>query len=77
MKRYCLITLSIVILLYFLNIDKYLNYQFENSMGYLFFYTFVFLLRKDIKPQEFYSKEKLWIGIFVVILLIDIITTII
>lgn len=74
MKKYCFITLIIVTLLYFLNIDKYLQYQFENTLGYIFIYCIVFLIRQDIKPQEFLTKEKIWLGLFVLIFLIDVIT---
>ena len=74
MKKYCFITLIIVTLLYFLNIDKYLQYQFENTLGYIFIYCIVFLIRQDIKPQAFLTKEKIWLGLFVLIFLIDVIT---
>ena len=74
MKKYCFITLIIVTLLYFLNIDKYLQYQFENTLGYIFIYCIVFLIRQDIKPQEFLTKEKIWLGLFVLIFLIDVVT---
>ena len=73
MKKYALVFLFILTLIYIFLLDSFVKNLFD-SWIFLFIltYSLVILIRKDdIEFKNFFQAEKLWIGLFFIALILD------
>lgn len=73
MKKYALVFIFILTLIYIFSLDSFVKNLFDSwTFSFIITYSLVILIRKeDIEFKNFFQAEKLWIGLFFIALILD------